>query len=161
MGRDDNKVVPGLQGGTAPARAFHDFMIRAVANRPVENFETQVKPPDWQQEPDDEAWYAAPDNGAAPQQLVDPDGNPLPAANPRDEPDGARAPRDQDQNAPPPPPERLDRDFLDRAVNDELPPRRPPTQRRRSGEPLPPLPGQRPSAPGSDEVERRPFAPQP
>src|SRR3954470_19670172 len=55
MGRDDNKVVPGLQGGTAPARAFHDFMIKAVANRPVENFKTQVTPPDWQQEPDDEA----------------------------------------------------------------------------------------------------------
>src|SRR3954470_14460079 len=43
MGRDDNKIVPGLQGGRAPARAFHDFMLRAVANRPVENFDVQVK----------------------------------------------------------------------------------------------------------------------
>src|SRR3954469_25780282 len=42
MGRDDNKAIPGLQGATAPARAFHDFMIRAVANRPIENFDTQV-----------------------------------------------------------------------------------------------------------------------
>ena len=29
-------TVAGLQGGTAPARAFHDFMTVAVANRPVE-----------------------------------------------------------------------------------------------------------------------------
>src|SRR5215210_5861438 len=36
MGRDDNRPVPGLQGGTAPARAFHDFMGAAVANRPIE-----------------------------------------------------------------------------------------------------------------------------
>ena len=39
MGRDDARTVPGLQGGTAPARAFHDFMSVAVANRPVEQFE--------------------------------------------------------------------------------------------------------------------------
>jgi penicillin-binding protein 1A len=30
MGRDDAKAVPGLQGGTAPARAFADFMRIAV-----------------------------------------------------------------------------------------------------------------------------------
>src|SRR5437763_120371 len=41
MGRDDARPVGGLQGGTAPARAFHDFMSVAVANRPVEQFETQ------------------------------------------------------------------------------------------------------------------------
>ena len=43
--------VAGLQGGTAPARAFHDFMSVAVANRPVEQFETQVPMPDWQLTP--------------------------------------------------------------------------------------------------------------
>ena len=48
MGRDDAKPVGGLQGGTAPARAFHDFMTVAVANRPVEQFQTQVPMPDWQ-----------------------------------------------------------------------------------------------------------------
>src|SRR3954462_11822792 len=114
MGRDDAKPVAGLQGGTAPARAFHDFMIVAVANRPVENFETEVKPPDWQQEPDDEAWYGAADNGQ--QQFVDPDGNPLPSSGgvpPQDEEEND--PRGRDQAAPPPdqaseqPPERLDR----------------------------------------------------
>src|SRR4051812_16684895 len=117
MGRDDNKVVPGLQGGTAPARAFHDFMIRAVANRPVENFETEVKPPDWQQEPDDEAWYGAADNGQ--QQFVDPDGNPLPSSGgvpPQDEDEND--PRGRDQAAPPPdqaseqPPQRPARRWL-------------------------------------------------
>ena len=56
MGRDDAKAVPGLQGGTAPARAFADFMRVAVANRPVEQFETEVPMPDWQLEPDEEAW---------------------------------------------------------------------------------------------------------
>ena len=56
MGRDDAKAVPGLQGGMAPARAFADFMRVAVANRPVEQFETEVPMPDWQLEPDEEAW---------------------------------------------------------------------------------------------------------
>ncbi|WP_395624023.1 transglycosylase domain-containing protein, partial [Sphingomonas daechungensis] len=41
MGRDDARAIAGLQGGTAPARAFHDFMVVAVANRPVENFQTE------------------------------------------------------------------------------------------------------------------------
>ena len=54
MGRDDAKPVAGLQGGTAPARAFHDFMVVAVANRPVEQFETQVPLPDWQLSPEEE-----------------------------------------------------------------------------------------------------------
>ena len=42
MGRDDARAIAGLQGGTAPARAFHDFMTVAVARRPVENFQTEV-----------------------------------------------------------------------------------------------------------------------
>ncbi|MGC7532383.1 penicillin-binding protein, partial [Pandoraea pneumonica] len=45
MGRDDAKPIAGLHGGTAPARAWHDFMIKAVANRPIEQFETQVTLP--------------------------------------------------------------------------------------------------------------------
>jgi penicillin-binding protein 1A len=56
MGRDDARAIPGLQGGTAPARAFADFMRVAVANRPVEQFETEVPLPDWQLEPDEESW---------------------------------------------------------------------------------------------------------
>ncbi|HMC92246.1 MAG TPA: penicillin-binding transpeptidase domain-containing protein, partial [Allosphingosinicella sp.] len=145
MGRDDNKVVPGLQGGTAPARAFHDFMIKAVANRPVENFDVQVKAPDWQ-EPDPEAFGQLPDNAQAPQtsgQLVDPDGNPLP-------PD-QRPARPQREDAAPP----SDDDdggyqsMLDRATGRGGPPPPPPPRRR--PRPLPP----------PDAMEPRTFAPQP
>ena len=62
MGRDDAKAVPGLQGGTAPARAFASYMKVAVRNRPVEKFETDLKLPDWQLEPDDEFFSGDPDN---------------------------------------------------------------------------------------------------
>jgi penicillin-binding protein 1A len=164
MGRDDNKVVPGLQGGTAPARAFHDFMIRAVANRPIENFETEVKPPDWQQEPDDEAWYGGADNNQ--QQFVDPDGNPLPSSGgvpPQDEDEDS--PRPRDQAGPPPeqrpeePPERLDRSWLDRAINGDRPRREPGPSRRPPAAP-PPAPAPRPSS-GGDAMEPRAAAAQP
>ena len=49
-GRDDNRRIPGLAGGKNPAQAFHDFMAAAVANRPVEEFVTEVAAPEWQQE---------------------------------------------------------------------------------------------------------------
>ena len=62
MGRDDAKAVPGLQGGTAPARAFASFMRYAVAKRPVEQFDTELKLPDWQLEPDDEELMGNPDD---------------------------------------------------------------------------------------------------
>jgi penicillin-binding protein 1A len=74
MGRDDARAVGGLQGGTAPARAFADFMKMAVAKRPVEQFETQVPLPDWQLEPDEEAWGT---NYVDSEPLVDADGNPI------------------------------------------------------------------------------------
>ncbi|MEO0062565.1 MAG: hypothetical protein RLZZ08_1125 [Pseudomonadota bacterium] len=54
MGRDDAKAVPGLQGGTAPARAFAQYMRTAVKDRPVEMFKTELKLPEWQLEPDAE-----------------------------------------------------------------------------------------------------------
>jgi penicillin-binding protein 1A len=77
MGRDDARPIAGLQGGTAPARAFHDFMVVAVARRPVEQFETEVPIPDWQLEPGEEGWGLPPEEmGLEP--LVDADGNPLP-----------------------------------------------------------------------------------
>jgi len=60
MGRDDARAVPGLQGGTAPARAFSDFMRVAVRNRPVEQFDTDLKLPEWQLEPDEEWMYGDP-----------------------------------------------------------------------------------------------------
>ncbi|KLI64959.1 penicillin-binding protein [Aurantiacibacter marinus] len=57
MGRDDNGRVAGLQGGTAPARAFAAYMRYAVRDRPVEEFDTDLKLPDWELEPDDELYY--------------------------------------------------------------------------------------------------------
>ncbi len=74
MGRDDARPVAGLQGGTAPARAFATFMKVAVAKRPVEQFETQAQMPTWQPEPDEEAWDY---NYVDPEPLVDADGNPI------------------------------------------------------------------------------------
>ncbi len=76
MGRDNGKPVAGLHGGTAPAKAFADYMRVAVANRPIEQFETQVTLPEWQLEPDEESYFGEPDNGVA---AVDADGNPLPS----------------------------------------------------------------------------------
>jgi penicillin-binding protein 1A len=113
MGRDDNKAIPGLQGGRAPARAFHDFMVRAVANRPPENFEIAVQMPEWAvSETEEETWFEAPENGGV---LVNPDGSgpsegfqPLP---PR--PDEAQPVPDQE--------ERLDQDFIDRATDRDPP----------------------------------------
>ena len=62
MGRDDAKSIPSLHGGTAPARAFAAYMKYAVRNRPVEQFNTELKLPEWQLEPDDEQMYGNPDD---------------------------------------------------------------------------------------------------
>ncbi len=62
MGRDDAKRVDGLQGGRAPAQAFAAFMRYAVKDRPVERFDTDIKLPEWQLEPDDEHLYGDPDD---------------------------------------------------------------------------------------------------
>ncbi len=129
MGRDDARTVGGLQGGTAPARAFHDFMSVAVANRPVEQFETQVPMPDWQLTPEEELFgdQALDENSVQP--LVDENGNPLPATQLPQQPgappslvrpDGTGEPSQQELDQafppgtapprqPPPPPRQPDR----------------------------------------------------
>src|SRR3954463_1547020 len=105
MGRDDARTVPGLQGGTAPARAFHDFMMVAVANRPPEPFETQVPMPDWQLTPEEELYgdTAIDMNGMAP--MVDENGMPIgippaepgsPQQQPMVRPDGTGEPTQQE-----------------------------------------------------------------
>nr|WP_240309463.1 MULTISPECIES: PBP1A family penicillin-binding protein [Sphingomonas] len=142
MGRDDAKTIPGLQGGTAPARAFHDFMVVAVANRPVEQFETEVPMPDWQLSPEED--LNATFSGDQP--LVDADGNPLPSQQ--------ADPMGGGQNNPPPPSQQQqqqqgspDQTELDRIFGGTPPPREgapPPTDR------APP-----PSAP-TDQPQRRP-----
>ncbi|MBA2771196.1 MAG: PBP1A family penicillin-binding protein [Sphingomonas sp.] len=76
MGRDDARAITGLQGGTAPARAFRNFMLTAVANRPVEQFETRVPVPDWDLEPS-EQFFGSEFIGLDGQPMVDADGNPL------------------------------------------------------------------------------------
>lgn len=73
MGRDDARAVNGLQGGRAPAEAFAAFMKVAVAKRPPEEFETEVTLPEWQLEPDNEAYFGSPDDEI----YVDADGNPV------------------------------------------------------------------------------------
>src|SRR5689334_2379413 len=106
MGRDDARTVPGLQGGTAPARAFHDFMSVAVANRPVEQFETQVPIPDWQLTPEEEGLDNEMIDENTLQPLVDANGNPLgtpmpqepgyPQQQPMVRPDGTGEPTQQE-----------------------------------------------------------------
>ncbi|WP_298671037.1 transglycosylase domain-containing protein [uncultured Sphingomonas sp.] len=147
MGRDDARPIAGLHGGTAPARAFHDFMIRAIANRPIEQFDTQVTLPEAQLEPDAESYYGGPDNAM----FVDPDGNPIgaipgyPDAGQPPAPDRA-APRpdrpqvDDDGNAIPPPQERLDQNWIDRVTGRDQ--RRP-----NAAAPAPNQPANRPPPP--------------
>ncbi|MEO7786649.1 MAG: penicillin-binding transpeptidase domain-containing protein, partial [Sphingomicrobium sp.] len=140
MGRDDAKPIPGLQGGTAPARAFHDFMVAATANRPVETFETQVPLPDWQLEPDEEAMGLPLDGNiaAADAPLVDADGNPIlqperPLPQPSGEPSGGQpAVRPDGTGAP-------DQSWLDDVLNrgQRQRPAPPPTQQVRQPPPSP------------------------
>jgi penicillin-binding protein 1A len=119
MGRDDARPIPGLQGGRAPAQAWHDFMVQAVARRPVEPFDITVAQPEWQVETDAEVFSETSDGGMQ----VDADGNPI---QPQDPAYGDPFP---DAPAPPPgspPPSRevnrprldeqqLDQEWIDRA----------------------------------------------
>jgi len=79
MGRDDAKPIPGLAGARNPAHAFSQMMQVALRTRPVQNFQTEVTLPEWQLEPDEEAYYGDPDQGlggdnqAVPQDMQNPD----------------------------------------------------------------------------------------
>ncbi len=131
MGRDDARAVAGLQGGTAPARAFAAFMQVAVAKRPVEQFETQAPPPDWQLEPDEEAWGL---NYVDSESLVDADGNPI--GTPRTDP---LAPQAQPQDG-----SQVDQQWLDEVLRrnpeNRPQPQRPPPPSERPADPLQPRP---------------------
>jgi penicillin-binding protein 1A len=126
MGRDDARAVRVLQGGRAPAQAFAQFMKIAVARRPVENFDTEVTLPEWQLEPDEEAYFGAPDNGM----MVDENGMPIERApadpgRSNDEEDGASSPADHEA------PARIDQQWIDNVLGRDRdrqpPPRRTPT----------------------------------
>jgi penicillin-binding protein 1A len=146
MGRDDARTIPGLQGGTAPARAFHDFMMVAVANRPAEPFETQVPMPDWELTPEEQIYGDTAVDENAIQPMVDENGMPLnqPAPEPGNpqqpmvRPDGTGEPGQQefDQAFPPPqqPPQQQQQQ------------QRPPQPRPRPREPVLPPPSE-PSQP--------------
>jgi penicillin-binding protein 1A len=148
MGRDDARPIAGLQGGTAPARAFHDFMMVAVANRPVEQFETQVPVPDWQLTPEEEVYGDAgyDMNGMAP--MVDENGMPIgtpppDSGNPGQamvRPDGTGEPNQQELDQAFPPQQR---------PSNQYPPAQP--------QPTPPARQPDPLAP-ADAPESRPHA---
>jgi penicillin-binding protein 1A len=160
MGRDDAKPVGGLYGGTAPARAFHDFMSVAVANRPVEQFETSVPMPDWQLEPEEEypgGEYI--DTNTMP--MVDENGNPIPGTSAYPGSD-----MQQQQQLPPgqqPPPGGLTQQWLDNVLggNRDRPP-----QPRQPGQQVPPpaTPSQtqpQPPKSGSEPNPAQPRTPAP
>ncbi|WP_121117013.1 transglycosylase domain-containing protein [Croceibacterium ferulae] len=136
MGRDDARAVGGLQGGAAPARAFADYMRVAVSDRPVEQFDTELKLPGWQLEPDDEYLFGdGQDDGYF---FYDEQGNPIgpypegpdyddgqdyaPGSDPRPFDEGTRRPvqvRPPPAPQPSPPPPAVGDDFLDRALGRE------------------------------------------
>ena len=129
MGRDDARAVSGLQGGRAPAQAFAAYMRRAVRDRPVEQFQTELQLPEWRLEPDDEWLFGDPRDDYY---FIDEQGNLI-------EPGGPMGPRDpgfpiegEGQELPPQPrdmPPAASDDFLDQATGRGGPsdqPRRPP-----------------------------------
>lgn len=119
MGRDDAKRVSGLQGGRAPARAFAAYMRYAVKDRPIEEFNTKSKRPDWQREPDQENLFGDPDE----YYFIDDDGNLVEPGRRdpgsvfgEDGPLGDEGGRDADD-----PPAAASDDFLERAIGGSLP----------------------------------------
>ncbi|HEX5258288.1 MAG TPA: PBP1A family penicillin-binding protein [Sphingomicrobium sp.] len=130
MGRDDARPVPGLQGGTAPARAFHDFMSVAVANRPVEQFQTQVPMPDWQLTPEEQIYGDQPVDMNDAGSMVDANGMPL------------GTPPPSDQGNPPQQQPMVNPDGSGEPTQQELDQAFPPQQPRRPGYPPQPQPRQ-------------------
>jgi penicillin-binding protein 1A len=138
MGRDDARPVPGLQGGQAPAAAFATYMTKAVQGRPVKPFDTELKLPEWQLEPDDEMMSGSPED----YYYTDENGNLIQPGGPRRQRPSEGQPRYEDGSVGPGPgPGDVDdeeaagdEDFLDQA-----------TGRRRQADPglraAPPPPG--------------------
>ena len=141
MGRDDNKTVARLQGGRAPAQAFAAYMRYAVKDRPIEEFDIELKLPDWQRETSDEETFGDPDD----YYYVDDQGNLIepgqgygrrdsdPVGDPFDDNDGGGDPFPQDALEPnlpgiPEDQQAADDDFLEQAIGAPLPPDNPPTQ---------------------------------
>ncbi len=145
MGRDDAKPVKSLQGGRAPAKAFADYMKVAVSGRKVEKFDTELVLPEWQLEPDDEAYFENPDDMI----FVDEYGNPIDVDGGESLPPGPDLPPVEGQRAPGESgPRVLDQDFIDRATGktetqgrEKPEPKQAPAQR----DPAPPPPRNEPA----------------
>lgn len=100
MGRDNARAVGGLEGGRAPAQAWAAFMRVAVANRPVEQFATEVTFPERLEE---EELLLGEDGEPL---VLDENGNPIegvPSVDDPGLPDGIRS-------------EQLDEEFIDKAI---------------------------------------------
>jgi penicillin-binding protein 1A len=155
MGRDDARPVGGLYGGTAPARAFHDFMSAAVANRPVEQFETTVPMPDWQLEPDEQ--YQGDDyidTNSAP--LVDENGNPIPGSSAYPQTDQYGQPV-QEQQQQPGPQGGVNQQWLDNVLGNN----RDRQQPRPPGQQVPPATAQPRPQDQQQQPQQQPRGPQP
>ena len=160
MGRDDARAVPGLQGGTAPARAFASYMRYAVARRPVEQFDTALKLPEWQLEPDDETYYGNPDD----YYYVDDQGHLIEPGRAQEEPGDTQMPRDTGDEPPAPGgvlppqegqlPQAAGDDFLDQATG-----RSQPVDPRARQAGYPPGAGQRPPPGVVPQGSRNPQPP--
>jgi penicillin-binding protein 1A len=137
MGRDDAKVVPGLQGGHAPARAFGVYMKRAVAGRPVENFDTQVTLPEFSIENETDQ-YGAPDNSM----FVDEDGQAIDPNAKDPAVDGGGDPK-------------MDQDWIDRMTQDPAPGDQPQQQPPARDIPRPPNAQPSPQRPDRDRDRDR------
>jgi penicillin-binding protein 1A len=119
MGRDDARPIPGLHGGTAPARAFAAAMKPDTERRPIEQFTTQVTLPDMQLNEDEQSYFGAPDNGS----YVDEDGNPTAPAD-QGAPPAEQPPADVPRQPGPPTPtsdaapqrQTLNQDWIDRVT---------------------------------------------
>ncbi|MDN3644599.1 PBP1A family penicillin-binding protein [Pontixanthobacter aestiaquae] len=152
MGRDDAKRVRGLQGGRAPAQAFAAYMRYAVKDRPIEQFNTELKLPEWQLEPDDEFYFGDPEDyyyideqgNLIEPGLGDGERNADPAVEGGEQTgNAAERPQVPQNNAPP----AVSDDFLDRAIGER--PAAPKPAQQPAQRAVQPTPSPRPSVPAS------------
>lgn len=121
-------------------------MTVAVANRPVEQFETQVPMPDWQLTPEEELYGDQPVDQNSMQPMVDENGMPLPTQpQPSDQAGPQQQPMIRPDGSGPPSQEELDQAFPPQQSQQPPQPRR-----QRQPQPLPE------STPPSDSPQPRP-----
>ncbi len=144
MGRDNADPIRGLEGGRAPAQAFAQYMKVAVAKRPVEQFMTEVTLPEWQLEPDEEAYF-----GNADEQIyLDENGVPIEPGPNMQEPEPEINPDVQV-------PQQFDQRWIDGVLGREAAP--PPTRPTVTPRPTAPPPRSRTPQDDEDQVAPRPI----